>query len=182
MPNPPPRLTNAGTAPASSASRPASASVAACASMIAPLSSVCDPAKMWKPCQSAPAATSRRTSPGTRTASIPNGDARPPIRIPDPRSSKSGFTRTAIRGGTPIRSPIASARSASPSDSTCSVAPAAIAPASSSSRLPGPAKLIAAAGLTRSAMASSPPDATSRPSTSGPIACNSAACGLALIA
>ena len=101
---------------------------------------------MWNPRQSAPAATMSRTSAAARSASTPKGEARPPIRIPDPRSSISGFTRTAIRGAMPSRAPIAKPRVASPSDSTFKVAPARIAAVSSSSRLPGPAKLIACAG------------------------------------
>ena len=60
--------------------------------------------------------------------------------------------------------------------------PARIAAASSASRLPGPAKLIAAAGLTPSARFSSPEEATSIPSTIGAMPASSGGNGLALIA
>ena len=59
MPKPPPRLTSGGVRADLLASRPASAIVAACVSMIACASSACDPAKMWKPRQSAPASMIR---------------------------------------------------------------------------------------------------------------------------
>ncbi len=123
-----------------------------------------------------------RTSAGTCAASTPKGDARPPIFIPDPRSSKSGLTRTASRGRTPAHSPIANARCASLIDSRLTVAPARIAASSSKSRLPGPAKLTRSGGITASALASSPAEATSIPSISGKIALSSAGSGLALIA
>ena len=86
------------------------------------------------------------------------------------------------RGATPVRSPIASARAASPSDSRLIVAPARIASSSSASRLPGPAKLIVSAGMASSACRSSPAEATSSPSTSGASPLTRGANGLALIA
>src|SRR3546814_5339780 len=64
------------------------------------------------------------------------------MRIPEPRRSKSGLTRTARRGVFPSFSARASARSASPSDSRFTVTPTEMAASSSSLRLPGPAKLI----------------------------------------
>ncbi len=112
-------------------------------SMIACVSSDCDPAKMWKPRQSAPPTISRLTSAGDMSASTPKGEARPPILIPDPRNSKSGFTRTASRGASPARSAIASARCRLALGFDVERHPRRIASSISASRLPGPAKLIA---------------------------------------
>ena len=108
----------------------------------------------------------RLTSDGTRAASTPNGLAPPPIRMPDPFISNAGLTRTASRGWIFTSRPILRARSTSPSDSQLSVIPASIASRNSLSRLPGPAKLILA-GLAPAARAisTSPPEATSMPST-----------------
>ncbi len=166
MPNPPPRLTSGGATPTASERRAASPTVAACVSVSASASSACDPAKICQPRQSAPASINDRARPAARSASTPKGLAPPPIRMPDPFRSKSGLTRTASRGVRPRFSAIASARRASPSDSRFNVTPASIAAASSSSRLPGPAKLTCAASIpASSARAISPPEATSKPST-----------------
>ena len=51
------------------------------------------------------------SSAGTCSASTPNCCGPPPIRIPEPLTWKSGLTRTATRGRTPSRSPIATTRS-----------------------------------------------------------------------
>jgi hypothetical protein len=143
----------------------------------------CEPANTWNPSQSTSAAASSASSAGTRSASTPNCCGPPPIFIPEPLSSKSGFTRIATRGRVPSRSPMAMTRRASVSDSSSMSASAATAWLSSAGVLPGPAKLTWSAGIgVSSAMRSSPADAVSSASTRPARCCTTAGIGLALIA
>jgi hypothetical protein len=74
-------------------------------------------------------------------------------------------------------------RVSSVADSSSIVTPAATPWASSAVVLPGPAKLILAAGVpVSSACRSSPADATSKPSTRPLMCCSSAGIGFALTA
>ena len=183
MPKPPPMLSLGQPWPIASVSCAARSSTLPCASMIASALSAWLPVKMWRPRHSAPPAISSRARSGTRSASTPKGLAPPPIFMPEPLSSKLGLTRMAMRGALPRRWPMASARRPSPSLSQLSVTPAPIAASSSSSRLPGPAKLIRAGSIpTATHSASSPEEAMSNPSTSGAMWPITARCGLALTA
>ncbi|MFK4514123.1 hypothetical protein ABIF20_001488 [Bradyrhizobium japonicum] len=105
------------------------------------------------------------------------------MRIPEPFTSKSGFTRTAIRGRTPSRSPALMTRATSVADSISMMTPEATACAMLASFLPGPAKLTLAGRIgVSSAVRISDADATSKASTSVARCCVTAGMGLALIA
>jgi hypothetical protein len=124
-----------------------------------------------------------RSSSGTCSASTPNCFGPPPIFMPEDLSSKSGLTRTATRAAREDRAAMSAARRASRNDSRLIRMPALTACASSRSVLPGPAKLISCAGMPlSSATRSSPPEATSRPSTRPARWQTSAGIGLAFMA
>ena len=72
-------------------------------------------------------AASSSSRAGTCSESTPNCCGPPPRRMPEPLTWKSGLTRTATRGRMPSRSPIATTRRASVSDSISIVTPAATA-------------------------------------------------------
>ena len=114
---------------------------------------------------------------------MPNCLGPPLMRMPEPLSSKSGFTRSATRAGRPRRCEAAASTFSSRADSTLTSTPAATAWPSSMSRLPGPAKLISCGSAPAfSATCSSPAEATSMPSTSPAIQPTTAGIGLAFIA
>ena len=120
---------------------------------------------------------------GICSASMPNGLAPPPMRSPEDFTSKPGFTRSATRGLIPSRVPSAATALSSFSDSTLKRTPAEMAWETSSSRLPGPAKLTFSTGMGVSrATFISPADATSKPSTRCDRCCTTAGIGFALIA
>ena len=120
---------------------------------------------------------------GTTSTSTPNCLGPPPIFMPEPFSSKSGFTRTATRGAMPSCAPMSFNRWTSRIDSTLSSTRDATARRSSASRLPGPAKLTSRGSApASSATFSSPADATSMPSTSCAMSPTTAGIGLAFIA
>ena len=167
MPKPPPRLTKRSGAGADSARRQASSYDFCCASQIAAARRFCDPEKRWKPSQLRPAAAISSSSAGTCSALTPNCLAPPPIFIPEPFSSKSWLTLTASRAATPSSAEIVASSPTSRRDSILIRTPAATAWRNSSRRLPGPAKLTSRGSAPASrATFSSPPEATSMPSTS----------------
>ncbi len=142
-----------------------------------------EPLKIWKPTKSALALESIDNTCGTISASIPNGFGPPAIFMPEVLSSKSGLTRIATRARWPCCSACSSNRWTSLGDSALTVTLAATAAASSSSDLPGPAKLIVSGAVpVLSATTSSRRDATSSPSTSGAMSETSCGIGLAFIA
>ena len=102
---------------------------------------------MWKPTKSSPSRPSSASIAGTRSASTPNAFGPPPMCMPAVFSSKSGLTRIATVGLRPWARPISAIARISASDSRLTTMPAATACASSSRVLPGPAKLIFAAGI-----------------------------------
>ncbi|MNT54632.1 hypothetical protein D3C72_1918080 [compost metagenome] len=105
------------------------------------------------------------------------------MRMPVRRKAKSGFTRTATLAVMPSRSLASVTLSSWAPDSTLISTPAATARASSPSLLPGPAKLMRSGAMgVSSAVASSPPEATSMPSTRPASHCTTAGMGLAFIA
>ena len=110
----------------------------------------------------------RAAASGTRSASMPNCFGPPPIFMPEDLSSKSGLTRTATRAGATRRSRQSRehAHLARRFDVDAGRRPRP--PARARRRvLPGPAKLISRGSTpASSATRSSPPEATSRPSTS----------------
>ena len=120
---------------------------------------------------------------GTTSTSTPNCLGPPPIFMPEPLSSKSGFTRTATRAGKPNSCEARASTGSSRIDSTFTSTPLATAWRSSGSRLPGPAKLISAGSAPASkATFNSPAEATSIPSTKPAIKPTTAGIGLAFIA
>src|SRR6266513_942421 len=102
MPKPPPMLRIRIGADACSARRSASSTVFCCASAMASARRFCAPLKIWKPSKSSFNLPRRSSIAGTRSASTPNCLGPPPIFMPELFSSKSGFTRTATRGRTPL--------------------------------------------------------------------------------
>ena len=99
MPKPPPRLRTRTGAARSAARRTASSSVFRCASQIDSGLQVLRAAEEVEALEGQAARPISRSSCGTASASTPNCFGPPPIFMPEDFSSKSGLTRTATRAG-----------------------------------------------------------------------------------
>ena len=168
MPSPPPTSTRRSRTPQARASWRAAAIVASMWSPRAPASRTFDDPKRCSPSRSRCGDPAARSAQATRSsASIPNLPA-PLSPTRRTRSSEAAVetgprTRIGIRRSSAAA--IASSRRNSFGDSTVTARmPARTAARSSSSRLPGPVITIRSAAIpARSAVASSPADATSAP-------------------